>query len=183
MVTAALFSVRPQWIQKISTGDKTVEVRKTAPKLALPYKAYLYCTKAKEPFCLIVDKGNYQSGSTSIYTSGGVVVGEFVCDAECLLVSNSLAMVWKEFEVPGTCLSGVEILKYLGNGKSGYGLHIASLTIYDKPRDLSEFRRMCKNGLYCESCAMYNENSGKCGNSALYLHRPPVSWCYVEEAT
>ena len=33
---------------------------------------------------------------------------------------------------------------------------------------------------YCESCAMYWENNGACGNESLYIKRPPQSWCYVE---
>lgn len=81
------------------------------------------------------------------------------------------------------CLSDVAIMDYLGNGKEGHGLHISKLTIYEKPRELSEFRRVCANDLYCESCAMYQATNGACGNRALYLRKPPVSWCYVEEPT
>lgn len=32
---AALFSIRPEWCMKIAIGEKTVEVRKTAPKLRM----------------------------------------------------------------------------------------------------------------------------------------------------
>lgn len=28
---------------------------------------------------------------------------------------------------------------------------------------------------------MHSENTGRCGNEALYLRRAPQSWCYVEE--
>lgn len=65
--------------------------------------------------------------------------------------------------------------------KSGYGLHISDLKIYDTPKELIEFRRVCPNDLYCESCAMYRENKGTCGNKSLRFKRPPLSWCYVEE--
>lgn len=34
----------------------------------------------------------------------------------------------------------------------------------------------------CKSCALFSNNGGTCGNDALYLKRPPQSWCYVEEA-
>ena len=47
-------------------------------------------------------------------------------------------------------------------------------------RKLTEFRRACPNSWYCESCAMYWENNGTCGNESLYIKRPPQSWCYVE---
>ena len=68
---------------------------------------------------------------------------------------------------------------YLGHYQ-GYGWHISNLRIYDAPRELSEFRRACKNSWYCESCAMYWENNGTCGNESLQIRRPPQSWCYVE---
>lgn len=63
---------------------------------------------------------------------------------------------------------------------TGYGWHISDLRIYDAPRELSEFRRACTNSWYCESCAMYWENNGTCGNESLQLKRAPQSWCYVE---
>ena len=62
-----------------------------------------------------------------------------------------------------------------------YGWNISDLEIYDAPRELSELRRACPNSFYCESCAMYRESDGACGNESLRLNRPPQSWCYVEE--
>ena len=44
MSKAVLISIRPQWSQKIMTGQKTVEVRKTRPKMDTPFKCYIYCT-------------------------------------------------------------------------------------------------------------------------------------------
>ena len=76
------------------------------------------------------------------------------------------------------CLTREEIVNYLKG--TGYGWHISSLLIYDRPRELTEFRRACPNSWYCESCAMYWENNGTCGNESLYIKRPPQSWCYVE---
>lgn len=191
MGTAALFSVRPQWCLKIASGEKTVEVRKKAPVISTPYNGYLYCTDGKTLYRSTYD-GEIRLYSKKAHQAfehhtvfNRKVWAEFVCDSDLPLLfgcSDPSALV-THYEVPGTCLSDVEIMKYLGNGRQGHGLHISGLTIYDKPRDLSEFRRACGNGLYCESCAMYNENLGKCGNAALYLHRPPVSWCYVEEVT
>lgn len=42
-----ILSVQPQWIHKILTGKKTIEIRKSAPKCDLPIDVYLYCTKGK----------------------------------------------------------------------------------------------------------------------------------------
>lgn len=61
------------------------------------------------------------------------------------------------------------------------GWRITDLVIYDAPHELNSFRRVCPEDLDCESCAMHRENTGRCGNEALYLRRAPQSWCYVEE--
>ena len=51
MSKAVLLSIRPKWCEKIARGEKTIEVRKTRPKLETPFKAYIYCTMpdAKDP--------------------------------------------------------------------------------------------------------------------------------------
>lgn len=45
MSKAVLISIRPEWCEKIINGKKTVEVRKTRPKMDTPFKCYIYCTK------------------------------------------------------------------------------------------------------------------------------------------
>ena len=78
----------------IASGKKTVEVRKTAPKLEPPFKCYIYCTN-KRPFLVWGDvfRGNWETEFT--YISGysreraekiwdlfnGKVMGEFICDS------------------------------------------------------------------------------------------------------
>ena len=42
---AVLISIQPKWCELIASGKKTVEVRKTKPKIAPPFKVYIYCTK------------------------------------------------------------------------------------------------------------------------------------------
>lgn len=44
MSKAVLISIRPKWVEKIVSGEKTIEVRKTRPKLDTPFKCYIYCT-------------------------------------------------------------------------------------------------------------------------------------------
>lgn len=77
------------------------------------------------------------------------------------------------FEVPGTGLTDVEIMEYLGNGKQGYGWHISNLMIYDKPKELSDFHQACAPCIYYKWCA-----KSKCPDA---LKKAPQSWCYVEE--
>ena len=45
MSKAVLISIRPTWCELIANGEKTIEVRKTRPKLDTPFKCYIYCTK------------------------------------------------------------------------------------------------------------------------------------------
>lgn len=47
MSAAILLSIRPEWIDKILSGEKTIEVRKSRPRLDTPFKCYIYCTKPK----------------------------------------------------------------------------------------------------------------------------------------
>lgn len=162
---SALFSVRPEWCELIASGEKDIEVRKTAPKLPTPYKGYLYCTlqkRRKDAFNLPISREEMLRDipingmkCMSKYANGKVWA-EFICDKDMPLMfacSDPAALV-THYEVPGTCLSDVEIMAYLGNGVEGHGLHISELIIYDRPRELEEFG----------------------------LARAPQSWCYVEEA-
>lgn len=161
MSKAVMLSIRPKWCEKIASGEKTIEVRKTRPKLDMPFKCYIYCT---------------QSGvALGAWGKHGKVIVEFTCDRiyELAPLNHAPDDVEKQ-----ACLTREEIVNYLKG--TGYGWHIVDLRIYDQPRELTEFRRSCPNDLYCESCAMYSNNNGICNNGALPLRRPPQSWCYVE---
>lgn len=187
MSKAVMISIRPKWCEKICRGEKTIEVRKTRPKLETPFRVYIYRTKGTVPH-IINDKWVQME-------VGGTVIGEFVCDRIDRLVRvgfdgsgepakycvcNSEMFVWPMDGIcEDACLTKEELEKYLG-GYEGYGWHISDLKIYDTPKDLGEFRRVCVNDLYCESCAMYWKNGGNCGNESLRLKRAPQSWCYVE---
>ena len=94
---AVLLSIRPKWCELIASGEKTVEVRKTRPKIPVPFKCYIYCTKPKmitkyvfKPedypeymrpektvFCKVPDAS---SPFCSEENGNGKVIGEFVCD-------------------------------------------------------------------------------------------------------
>ena len=63
-----------------------------------------------------------------------------------------------------------EIAHY-GKGKPLYGWHITAPKLFDKPRELGEFRKVCLNGK-CSDC-IYEECK---------ITRAPMSWCYVEQA-
>lgn len=179
MSKAVMLSIRPKWVEKICGGEKTIEVRKTRPKLDAPFKCYIYCT---------------QSGvALGAWGKHGKVIGEFTCDriykidkgdsTGFLFKAGGLSVYKQAAEEKcglRVAMTDDELHGYLGHCQ-GYGWHIVDLRIYDQPMELTEFRRSCPNDLYCEDCAMYSNNNGICNNGALPLRRPPQSWCYVQE--
>ena len=44
MLDNILISIKPKWCSKILNKEKTIEIRKTKPKLDPPFKVYIYCT-------------------------------------------------------------------------------------------------------------------------------------------
>ena len=166
---SVLISIQPQWCELIASGKKTVEVRKTRPKLETPFKVYIYETlaeKIKLSYCV---KGTINRGV-------GKVIGEFVCNKieEFRPVSNNCCIYYiSENEILRTGLTQGELLDY-ADGKVMYHWHISNLVIYDEPRELSEFRKPidCHRGKDRENCI---------GCWDCEIKRPPQSWCYVEE--
>ena len=65
MSKAVLISIRPEWCEKIMTGQKTIEVRKTRPKMDPPFKCYIYCTKPEEKLLAIMKDGEIVQTGTS----------------------------------------------------------------------------------------------------------------------
>ena len=187
MSKAVMLSIRPKWVEKIANGEKTIEVRKTRPKMDTPFKCYIYCTLPKYPHEDFIAT-NYPMPQ---FYGGGKVIGEFTCDRIYKIDKDSTDFLFKAGglsvykqaaeEKCGLCVAMTddELHGYLGHCQ-GYGWHISDLRIYDQPREMTEFRRSCPNDLYCEACAMYSNNNGICNNGALPLRRPPQSWCYVE---
>ena len=195
MSKAVLISIRPEWCEKIISGEKTIEVRKTRPKMKPPFKCYIYCTKPKEKLLTIIKDGDENYGetyhgkpvfiktekapTTGLWDKRQKVIGEFLCDQ--IININGAERIPSDAARP-TCLEPAELHQYLG-AATGFGWHISNLKIYDTPRELDAFRRACKNDWWCESCAMYSEYNGTCGNGSLQIRRPPQSWCYVEGDT
>ncbi len=179
-----LISIRPQWCEKIASGKKTIEVRKSAPK-EVPFKAYIYCSYGN-------DKENYMLGRR------GKVIGEFVCDKIDEIVPDYNPAAEKFFygyivDTTPTCLSEEEMQNY-GKNKPLWFWHISDLKIYDKPKELSDFTspRVCINyidlpaygHIGCNMCKYsYTINCMiKCRiNGREPLTRPPQSYMLVEE--
>ena len=164
---SVLISIQPKWCELIASGKKTVEVRKTKPKLETPFRVYIYCTKNKEKLIDVIhdgdDVGDFihrgkpnfiktYDKDWSIYGvfKGGKVIGEFVCDKVTKAVEGDYGKYLFESE---TQVDVLDLLTYATN-KNGelvplYGWHISDLVIYNKPRELSEFKTICRNA-YCQ---------------------------------
>lgn len=50
---AVLLSIHPKYCHLIAKGEKTIEVRKSKPKLCLPFKCYIYCTASDKNLGLL----------------------------------------------------------------------------------------------------------------------------------
>lgn len=197
---SVLISIQPKWVEKIASGKKTIEVRKTKPKLETPFKCYIYYTKKKH-LLAIFRKGDYifsddhKAGKfdENIFVKGdyywsGKVIGEFVCDKITdisVVVKNcneNYNHVYHNDECKGSCLTWKELQKY-GKGKPLYGWHISDLKIYDKPKELTEFYTRCNitenKCKLCDNCFDREDSYGR-HYAVKKLIRPPQSWCYVE---
>ena len=185
MSKAVLISIKPKWCEKIINGDKTIEVRKTRPKMNTPFKCYIYCTLPKYPHEDFIAT-NYPRPQ---FYGGGKVIGEFTCDRIDWithigytgipnLVETRIcdAATMRTSPVGGllnaACLMPKMLNDYLAQG-DGYGWHITDLRIYDAPKCLFEFwaERLCRREPSVFGC-------GECCDCD---KRAPQSWCYVEE--
>ena len=200
---AVMISIQPKWVEKIASGQKTIEVRKTAPEV--PFKAYIYCTKAKPylykeanpPFELFLDSELYEGEGYDDRLFSGKVIGEFVCDKIIEWQYDKGHQYYVDY--PSDCTSYFPYLKChseatglkcseieeFGKGKTLYGLHISDLKIYDKPKVLAEFERPCTYKGICYSCERFRPNGiplpapyGFCETKITHV---PSNWCYVEE--
>lgn len=177
MSKAVMLSIRPKWCAKIIIGRKTMELRKSVPKLEVPFKCYIYCTSG-HPY-ISVKGGNLDRDTVRTNTVGrcnGKVIGEFVCD----YILQRCEMANADIAEQQSCVRREDIyFKYSEEGKHYiYGWHISNLKIYDAPRELSEFRRATDP---CDSChAEYTWECTDCKKFGGNIKRPPQSWCYVE---
>lgn len=151
---AVLMSTKNRHILNMHSRNKTNELRTRPPKIECPFKVYNFDTES--------------SGGS------GKVVSEWICDN---MTTWRICMGVPQHLVKSGCVSEDEILKYTDNGyKDLTAMHISNLIIYDKPKELSEFKQCHK----CEYYANCYEHEYSC-EGVYNLTRPPQSWCYVEE--
>lgn len=203
---AVLISIKPKYCELIAKGKKTVEVRKTKPKIDVPFKCYIYCTYGEGliefndeilPNHLI----GYKVSKDKIWGNccNGKVIGEFVCDRideigySPYMHGQYVSNIENLHEV--SCVNFEEMFDYIADG-FGYGWHITDLVIYDKPKELGEFivpsKIGCCNEGKCRGCKYLDRGnsfnveddcSAKfCTDEYKPLRKAPQSWCYVEKS-
>ena len=190
---AIMISIKPQWVAKILNGEKTIEIRKRFPSDYVGW-VYIYCTKDKELLhknCAniywIEDKyfkaKNKKIGTKTQPCLNGKVVARFWCDEIEYIEDgdfknfNYISYCLDSFRntiSAFSCLSIEQINAYL-KGKDGYAIHIGKLEIFDKPKELSEFKSYKKNIVHTKINGMVFET--ELDNS---LIKAPQSWCYIE---
>lgn len=187
-----LISIKPKWVAKILNGEKTIEIRKTAPKCELPIDVYIYCTKN--------DNGLRYWG----YHMGGRIFAKFTLKKiERIYITPKLQM--KTFSLSpeklyeSSCLDEEKICDYLTKG-NGYTWHISDLQIFDKPRELSDFKQWkipyskrikwpsWESNYYTALGAYVKQHPTmlvseikKTFDESISIKRAPQSWCYVEK--
>lgn len=181
---SVLISIRPEWCEKILTGEKTVEVRKTRPRLKTPFKCYIYCTNSSDGKIHTMPGNSHQWINQKI-------IGEFTCDKMRFYTGKSW-LVKEDIEnaTAGSCLTLEQIKEYAGwrkvktftERKDLYMWHISDLHIYPEPVKLKDFWgiKPCKKQHDCCACEKWDKEKMDC-DEPLSITRPPQSWCYLEE--
>lgn len=194
---AVLISIRPKWCEKIVNGKKTIEVRKTRPKLETPFKCYIYCTQASGKYqticgCHVLNSDElYRHPEQGIkhgysielmlcenYTKdnflNGKVIGEFICDRIYELETRS----------PG----GSYYVKGEGRLTTNDVARQSCLTL----KDMHEYlQSKVGYGWNISNLKIYDKprelreftglRQTKFGEEPVPITRPPQSWCYVED--
>lgn len=176
-----LISIKPRHCVNILNGDKKIEVRTTATKewkdylsgktdvMPEPIECLIYCTKQTAKYYI----------KNKIYNSmiNGKVIAKFTLKKVEEIVCRPICGEWESYTetlgyseiAQASCLKNKEIVHYL-KGNNGYAWHISNLEIFDKPKELSEFKK--RNG--CIDFQGYVK----------YLYEPltkaPQSWQFVE---
>lgn len=179
-----ILSCTPAKCEKIVNGDMSILVRKKVPK-ETPFKVYIYETKGATETPWMDEDGHY------IYKGKGQVIGEFICDKVDKYTFSRYEAEYRvtHIEQEAMCLNHPDLIRY-GKGKTLYGLHITDLKIYDKPRELSEFKTPpCeKSEKACGNCKwLVKINTPDVYECECYVEdgipitRPPQNYIYVEE--
>ncbi len=164
-----LISIQKPHTDNIKALIKKIEVRKNKPTTPTPFPVFIYETKAKG--------------------GCGKVIGEFVCDRIDKVYQCNSGWV-QEYG----CISRKEFFDYLGipynshfDDKGAFAWNITDLKIYDKPKELRDFKKQnfCYkagdiDNLGCWEGGCVEQELGWCDGRCSVVEKAPQSWRYVE---
>lgn len=195
MTRAILISIRPEWVNRIISGEKTVEIRKNRPNLETPFKVYIYCTDGfgKNTVNIPITQEQLwqhyaETGSMECLNcpiGNQKVIGEFVCDD--ILKIDKRGMVEENFDycyaslrewgnddiaiyikaVRKSCVPREQLNQYGENVHFLYLWKISKLKVYETPKELGVFTGLRKT---------------RFGSEPIPCKHPPQNWRYVEDA-
>lgn len=136
---SVLISIHPEFCEKILSGQKTLEIRKTKPKLETPFKVYIYCTKTGKKFVKTLDLLDFNDEiiDTLPVCGNGKIIGEFICD-KITRFCVPYPAYQNELDVNilnTACVTYYMLHRYAWHDDL-YGWNISNLKIYDIPREL-----------------------------------------------
>ena len=145
---SVLISIQPKWYEKIANGEKTIELRKTRPKLETPFKCYIYCTKDNKTAF------NNHNGNMFLSPKGwqdysecnGKVIGEFIC--------NKIDEYTAEFVNDGDCYEDIRRRWIDDDGEEDF--EIITSNDRDNPEDCELLKNSCLS--YAELKKYIGEN-------------------------
>ena len=168
MSKAVLISIKPKYVKEILNHNKSIEIRKSAPKCKFPIDVYIYCTREAPQ----LSKGSLQGEMKQL---NGKVVAKFTlhCADEIYLAKQYITRVLSNIELcRRACLTEDDLFNYL-RGWRGYAWYISNLEIFNEPKPLSEFK-----------VKHFPQYAGFVKNQTHYelvpLAKAPQSWCYIE---
>ena len=188
--------IKPEGVEKILSGEKTLEIRKTAPKEWVDYlngktdkrpepmTVSIYCTKngvAVETYCGLGFPSpiNGRVGAKFTLKEIEKCVNPFFPKG-----SFATKRVTYESLLGRSCMNAEQLDGCLGGkGKFGYAWYISDLEIFNYPKELRKFTPICTKKR-CNGCKYFgwqHQWDIVC-NRPRPLSKAPRSWCYVEES-
>lgn len=170
---AIMLTIRLKWFYLTYKGIKTIEVRKSAPK-----------DFVGDVFEVVI-KTNFEKDLMEIPENEREFFKQFKGKVGLKFTLKEIRLAKYQEQVDGksklanklTCLTDEELDKYL-NKKNGYGWVIDDLVIFDKPKEISEFKVNKK--YWCDKCPyQYGICLPKC-EELKPLTKAPQSWQFIE---
>lgn len=199
VIPKILISIKPNYCELIAKGKKTVELRKSVPKISVPFKCYIYCTKDKNKHFWAGKRYSYideRSHNAFDKKGNGKVIGEFVCDY--------ITEYEAEFHKGDDTYQSIQEV-WIDEDYPEDGKHYLTITANDEdePNNCELCQKSClsftdiKNyigeesffetffGWHISFLKIYEEpkelNEFVCNGKK--INRPPQSWCYIEKTT